>query len=382
MKRIDDKDVLNKFNQAKDYEIKKDSNDVLNHFLRTKNKVEVVKETPANSKKKKFFTFGGIGVGAVALTGVALSLFFTLNIGTTNSDNPGGNQTISPNLVSIKGNVLADELMTFTSFKTESNASLSLNRVNFSKRVNSVSKSTFERIVDNYDAIESGVREILNKEENIMMESQKEAEFSFEGKTYYFVDNYYSSTDNFKTPFMSFYYTDKNIVNEVSANKSQNGLIKFEDSYYECSLRKENEYDDGEYEEEINILLVNTNNKNEIIHIEKENEYEGQETENSYQITYYDTLNDVGGDDNFSYRLVYEIESKGNKEELEIKVEKPNLEYEFKNIQKVKDEPLTYTFISEYEEENYREVEGEILVNLEYSNDSRIYSYGDLTIIK
>ena len=366
MRKIDDEKIVNKFNETKDYEIKTSSIEILNLF---KAQEEVkTKETPKREHLKKKYVFGGIGLSVGAIAICSLALFFVMN-------NGGEQGNVNPPVLEpiTSSNVLGNELLTLSSFNSYGENTVN-NRLALFKKSKSILKETdFEKIVNDYDSIQGGILNILNKEENIKVEVQKEINFVYENVTYRYCDNYYSYTDDFSAPFMSFYYNDLSEVNfSTEFSRNDKYLVKLNDSYYDCYIAKENEIEEDEMEEEIKILCTNEQN-NEFILIEKENEYEGREVENSYSISYFSSLSDFERE-NFDYTLTYDIEKEGNKEELEISVETPLSKSEFQNISLKNNNPLTYEFLVEYENEiDDIEVE-DLLVTLAYENDQRIYT--------
>ena len=366
MRKIDDEKIVNKFNETKDYEIKTSSIEILNLF---KAQEEVkTKETPKREHLKKKYVFGGIGLSVGAIAICSLALFFVMN-------NGGEQGNVNPPVLEpiTSSNVLGNELLTLSSFNSYGENAVN-NRLALFKKSKSILKETdFEKIVNDYDSIQGGILNILNKEENIKVEVQKEINFVYENVTYRYCDNYYSYIDDFATPFMSFYYNDLSEVNfSTEFSRNDKYLVKLNDSYYDCYIAKENEIEEDEMEEEIKILCTNEQN-NEFILIEKENEYEGREVENSYSISYFSSLSDFERE-NFDYTLTYDLEKEGNKEELEISVETPLSKSEFQNISLKNNDPITYEFLVEYENEiDDIEVE-DLLVTLAYENDQRIYT--------
>lgn len=366
MRKIDDEKIVNKFNETKDYQVKTSSTEILNLF---KAQEEVkAKETPKREHLKKKYVFGGIGlsVGAVAIC--SLALFFVMN-------NGGEQGNVNPPVLEpiTSSNVLGNELLTLSSFNSYGENTVN-NRLALFKKSKSILKETdFEKIVNDYDSIQGGILNILNKEENIKVEVQKEVNFVYENVTYRYCDNYYSYTDDFSAPFMSFYYNDLSEVSfSTEFSRNDKYLVKLNDSYYDCYIAQESEIEEDEKEEEIKILCTNEQN-NELILIEKENEYEGREVENSYSISYFSSLSDLERE-NFDYTLTYDLEKEGNKEELEISVETPLSKSEFQNISLKNNDPITYEFLVEYENEiDDIEVE-DLLVTLAYENDQRIYT--------
>lgn len=366
MRKIDDEKIVNTFTETKDYEIKTSSTEILNLF---KAQEEVkTKETPKREHLKKKYVFGGIGLSVGAIAICSLALFFVMN--------NGGEQgnVIPPVLEPItSSNVLGNELLTLSSFNSYGENTVN-NRLALFKKSKSILKETdFEKIVNDYDSIQGGILNILNKEENIKVEVQKEINFVYENVTYRYCDNYYSYTDDFSAPFMSFYYNDLSEVNfSTEFSRNDKYLVKLNDSYYDCYIAQESEIEEDEKEEEIKILCTNEQN-NEFILIEKENEYEAREVENSYSISYFSSLSDFERE-NFDYTLTYDLEKEGNKEELEISVETPLSKSEFQNISLKNNNPLTYEFLVEYENEiDDIEVE-DLLVTLAYENNQRIYT--------
>ena len=366
MRKIDDEKIVNKFNETKDYEIKTSSIEILNLF---KAQEEVkAKETPKREHLKKKYVFGGIGLSVGAIAICSLALFFVMN-------NGGEQGNVNPPVLEpiTSSNVLGNELLTLSSFNSYGENTVN-NRLALFKKSKSILKETdFEKIVNDYDSIQGGILNILNKEENIKVELQKEINFVYENGTYRYCDNYYSYIDDFATPFMSFYYNDLSEVNfSTDFSRNDKYLVKLNDSYYDCYIAQESEIEEDEKEEEIKILCTNEQN-NEFILIEKENEYEGREVENSYSISYFSSLSDFERE-NFDYTLTYDLEIEGNKEELEISVETPLSKSEFQNISLKNNNPLTYEFLVEYENEiDDIEVE-DLLVTLAYENDQRIYT--------
>lgn len=366
MRKIDDEKIVNKFNETKDYQVKTSSSEILNLF---KAQEEVkTKETPKREHLKKKYVFGGIGISVGAIAICSLALFFVMN-------NGGEQGNVNPPVLEpiTSSNVLGNELLTLSSFSSYGENTVN-NRLALFKKSKSILKETdFEKIVNDYDSIQGGILNILNKEENIKVELQKEINFVYENVTYRYCDNYYSYIDDFATPFMSFYYNDLSEVNfSTDFSRNDKYLVKLNDSYYDCYIAQESEIEEDEMEEEIKILCTNEQN-NEFILIEKENEYEGREVENSYSISYFSSLSDFERE-NFDYTLTYDLEKEGNKEELEISVETPLSKSEFQNISLKNNNPLTYEFLVEYENEiDDIEVE-DLLVTLAYENDQRIYT--------
>ena len=366
MRKIDDEKIVNKFNETKDYQVKTSSSEILNLFKAQEEVKE--KETPKREHLKKKYVFGGIGLSVGAIAICSLALFFVMN-------NGGEQGNVNPPVLEpiTSSNVLGNELLTLSSFNSYGENTVN-NRLALFKKSKSILKETdFEKIVNDYDSIQGGILNILNKEENIKVELQKEINFVYENVTYRYCDNYYSYIDDFATSFMSFYYNDLSEVNfSTDFSRNDKYLVKLNDSYYDCYIAQESEIEEDEMEEEIKILCTNEQN-NEFILIEKENEYEGREVENSYSISYFSSLSDFESE-NFDYTLTYDLEKEGNKEELEISVETPLSKSEFQNISLKNNNPLTYEFLVEYENEiDDIEVE-DLLVTLAYENDQRIYT--------
>lgn len=366
MRKIDDEKIVNKFNETKDYEIKTSSSEILNLF---KAQEEVkAKETPRREHLKKKYVFGGIGLSVGAIAICSLALFFVMN-------NGGEQGNVNPPVLEpiTSSNVLGNELLTLSSFNSYGENTVN-NRLALFKKSKSILKETdFEKMVNDYDSIQGGILNILNKEENIKVEVQKEVNFVYENIAYEYCDNYYSYIDDFSAPFMSFYYNDLSEVNfSKDFNSNDKYLVKLNNSYYDCYIAQESEIEEDEKEEEIKILCTNEQN-NEFILIEKENEYEGREVENSYSISYFSSLSDLERE-NFDYTLTYDLEKEGNKEELEISVETPLSKSEFQNISLKSNNPLTYEFLVEYENESDDIEVEDLLVTLAYDNDQRIYT--------
>ena len=366
MRKIDDEKIVNKFNETKDYQVKTSSIEILNLF---KAQEEVkTKETPKREHLKKKYVFGGIGLSVGAIAICSLALFFVMNHG-------GEQGNVNPPVLEpiTSSNVLGNELLTLSSFNSYGENTVNNRLALFKKSKSILKEKDFEKIVNDYDSIQGGILNILNKEENIKVEVQKEINFVYENVTYRYCDNYYSYTDDFSAPFMSFYYNDLSEVNfSTEFSRNDKYLVKLNDSYYDCYIAQESEIEEDEMEEEIKILCTNEQN-NEFILIEKENEYEGREVENSYSISYFSSLSDFERE-NFDYTLTYDLEKEGNKGELEISVETPLSKSEFQNISLKNNNPLTYEFLVEYENEiDDIEVE-DLLVTLEYENDQRIYT--------
>lgn len=366
MRKIDDEKIVSKFNETKDYEVKTSSSEILNLF---KAQEEVkAKETPKRGHLKKKYVFGGIGLSVGAIAICSLALFFVMNSG-------GEQGNVNPPVLEpiTSSNVLGNELLTLSSFNSYGENTVN-NRLALLKKSKSILKETdFEKIVNDYDSIQGGILNILNKEENIKVEVQKEVYFVYENIAYRYCDNYYSYIDDFSSPFMSFYYNDLSEVNfSTDFNRNDKYLVKLNDSYYDCYIAQESEVEEDETEEEIKILCTNEQN-NEFILIEKENEYEGREVENSYSISYFSSLSDLERE-NFDYTLTYDLEKEGNKEELEISVETPFSKSEFQNISLKNNNPLTYEFLVEYENESDDIEVEDLLVTLAYDNNQRIYT--------
>lgn len=366
MRKIDDEKIVNKFNETKDYEIKTSSSEILNLF---KAQEEVkAKETPKREHLKKKYVFGGIGLSVGAIAICSLALFFVMN-------NGGEQGNVNPPVLEpiTSSNVLGNELLTLSSFNSYGENAVNNRLALFKKSKSILKEADFEKIVNDYDSIQGGILNILNKEENIKVEVQKEVNFVYENITYRYCDNYYSYIDDFSAPFMSFYYNELSDVNfSKDFYSNDKYLVKLNDSYYDCYIAQESEIEEDEMEEEIKILCTNEQN-NEFILIEKENEYEGREVENSYSISYFSSLSDLERE-NFDYTLTYDLEKEGNKEELEISVETPFSKSEFQNISLKSNNPLTYEFLVEYENESDDIEVEDLLVTLAYDNDQRIYT--------
>ena len=366
MRKIDDEKIVNKFSETKDYQVKTSSSEILNLFKAQEEVKE--KETPKREHLKKKYVFGGIGLSVGAIAICSLALFFVMN-------NGGEQGNVNPPVLEpiTSSNVLGNELLTLSSFNSYGENTVNNRLALFKKSKSILKEKDFEKIVNDYDSIQGGILNILNKEENIKVEVQKEINFVYENVTYRYCDNYYSYTDDFSAPFMSFYYNDLSEVNfSTEFSRNDKYLVKLNDSYYDCYIAQESEIEEDEKEEEIKILCTNEQN-NEFILIEKENEYEGREVENSYSISYFSSLSDLERE-NFGYTLTYDLEKEGNKEELEISVETPLSKSEFQNISLKNNDPLTYEFLVEYENEiDDIEVE-DLLVTLAYENDQRIYT--------
>lgn len=366
MRKIDDEKIVNKFHETKDYEVKTSSSEILNLF---KAQEEVkAKETPRREHLKKKYVFGGIGLSVGAIAICSLALFFVMNSG-------GEQGNVNPPVLEpiTSSNVLGNELLTLSSFNSYGENTVN-NRLALFKKSKSILKETdFEKIVNDYDSIQGGILNILNKEENIKVEVQKEVNFVYENITYKYCDNYYSYIDDFSAPFMSFYYNELSDVNfSKDFYSNDKYLVKLNNSYYDCYIAQESEIEEDEMEEEIKILCTSEQN-NEFILIEKENEYEGREVENSYSISYFSSLSDLERE-NFDYTLTYDLEKEGNKEELEISVETPLSKSEFQNISLKSNNPLTYEFLVEYENESDDIEVEDLLITLAYDNDQRIYT--------
>ncbi len=385
MKKYDDKDIIKKFSDAKDYEIKTRSDAILNNFLKLKeaqtNKVEE-KKTPKN---RKMFIFGGLGVGSIALAAasITLAIVFVSEPNNPNSPNNPSDPVIPPSLVSVENNTLASEFLTFSNFRdygTLQNNVKNLININRKHQVKNINSNSFEIIVDNYDSIHDGIYNILNKDELFKIEEKAQNNQELYGKTYKFVDRYYSSSDNFTNSFMEFYYDDINRIDEEET--SAKGLMKLDEEYFDCYLNKESEAEENESELELELFLIDKETE-EMVVVNKESEYGGHESEDSYSIAYYQSQNDYRRDeDKFIYKLSYEIEKEGREEELEIQVETQSSQCEYQNIKLINDDPLTYSFLVEYEDErNDIEVE-DFEVVLKYVDGKRYYTGGDLEEVR
>ena len=379
MRKIDDRTIIEKFNETKEYEIKTSSKEILNLFKAEESKATEDATKKTTKTKNKKVLFGGIGVSLLAVATCSIILFVVLN-------SAGQENVVNPPILKpiTSTNVLSNELLTLSSFKTYGESTSSNQNLRFlKKRASILKESDFEKIVNDFDSIQSGAMDILNRENSIMVESAKEVDFLYESKTYKYCDNYYSINDDFKVPFMSFYYNE---IDETSIKEEFNSeheyLIMLNNEYYDCYIAKESEIEEDEREEEIKILCINEV-KNEYILIEKENEYEGKEVENSYSISYFSSLNNLK-EEVFDYTLTYDLESEGDEEELEISVETPFTQSEFQNISLVSQSPLTYSFLVEYENDKEDIQVENLRVNLTYENEQRIYTNDEynLSIIK
>ena len=109
MRKIDDENIVNKFNETKDYEIKTSSSEILNLF-KAQEKVKT-KETPKREHLKKKYVFGGIGLSVGAIAICSLALFFVMN-------NGGEQGNVNPPVLEpiTSSNVLGNELLTLSSF--------------------------------------------------------------------------------------------------------------------------------------------------------------------------------------------------------------------------------------------------------------------------
>lgn len=373
MKLIDDKKIVSKVKETTNYNIKLTSSEILNSFNIEK---DIVKEEVKKEKKKKKITL----VSLLSSGGLVATAAILLIVLLPNSNKPNGpdNPPINGFIGVSESTELANELITFSGFNNVNNEYQRLKkRLDRDNNSNNISNEDFKNIVNEFDNVFMGIESIFNIN-NINIKDD------------HFDDVINNETYKYKTTISDinnnivgeFYYNDLNKFTDDDETRS------YLEAYYETNGDKFNVYlnqeieQDGDYESELEAIFIPLNSDNYVYKVEKESEAEGNETENQYAYSYYSSINDIHDDDRYLYKVEYEIESNGHNEELEISVNRNEVnnihEYNFLNIRQI--DELHYSFYIEYENEITDE-EYELTINLEISGDNHIYTYNDLEVI-
>ncbi|MGN1295990.1 MAG: hypothetical protein ACI4U5_06230 [Bacilli bacterium] len=345
MKNIDDKDIKEMFSNCEKYEIKKTSSSILNKY----NSLEETK-TEKNKKCKLI---------VIPLTSLALCLSIALVIVLNVFDFSNKEETgdISAN------KYLSQQIFTFMSFfKGNQNNSLSV------MPQKNIDQTAFSSVVDKYEKIQGGVRDLFSIEDNIL--EVKESNFTYLGVTYkYQID--YSSSNN--TCISSLYYNEL-LVDDNDNELLLEGIFSYLDSYYYVNIESESKEKKNRVEEEVTTILRNVDEtKDSKVYImEKENEYKGNKTENSYSFKTYNSYQDM-----LNKKLASVIEYEKEYEFINVSYQSKEEEFEFEDITQINESNYVFRYDDDDLDIN------NLLIKLTYNVDlSRTYVANDLTITK
>ena len=344
MNIVNDNKIKNIVLKNNTYEIQTKSDDILRKY-------DASIKTATEPKKKKFIPLFASISSALLITGSALIVAFVLA-------KPRNSDIFSP----YKNKNIQQELLTFNAF---SQSNISKNIINKNKAIQS--ESTFNEIVDHYEVVQSGIKQLFNLDEYKII--NVESDFVYEDITYKYETRI---LDKSNIIYARVYY------NEIADENTKNleALYVFDKSYYSALISCENSND----ESEIKTILTPINDLEKKIYvIEKEKEYKGANSENSYSYSIYSSLEDYkNDDDNYLNKIEYEIDN--NDISVSISSNVNNFEIEFDNISKINDDHFNFS-LDEYETNN-EEID-EALFDLFYlADNSRRYVSGNYQIIK
>ena len=229
------------------------------------------------------------------------------------------------------------------------------------------SESTFNEIVDHYEVVQSGIKQLFNFDEYKII--NVESDFVYEDITYKYETRI---LDKSNIIYARVYYNE--IVDENT--KDLEALYVFDKSYYSALISCENSKD----ESEIKTILTPINASDKKIYvIEKEKEYKGVNSENSFSYSIYSSLEDYQNDDeNYLNKIEYEMDNFDISVSISSNIN--NFEIEFDNISKINDDHFNFS-LDEYE--TTTEEIDEALFDLFYlADNSRRYVSGNYQIIK
>ena len=343
MNIVNDNKIKNIVLKNNTYEIQTKSDDILRKY-------DASRKIATEPKKKKFIPLFASISSALLISGTALIVAFVLA-------KPSNSDIFSP----YKNKNIQQELLTFNAF-SQSNISK-----NIIKNKAIQSELTFNEIVDHYEVVQSGIKQLFNFDEYKII--NVESDFVYEDVTYKYETRI---LDKSNIIYARVYYNE--IVDENT--KDLEALYVFDKSYYSALISCENSKD----ESEIKTILTPINASDKKIYvIEKEKEYKGVNSENSFSYSIYSSLEDYQNDDeNYLNKIEYEIDN--NDISVSISSNINNFEIEFDNISKINDDHFNFS-LDEYE--TTTEEIDEALFDLFYlADNSRRYVSGNYQIIK
>ena len=343
MNIVNDNKIKNIVLKNNTYEIQTKSDDILRKY-------DASRKIATEPKKKKFIPLFASISSALLISGTALIVAFVL-VKPRNSD------IFSP----YKNKNIQQELLTFNAF-SQSNISK-----NIIKNKAIQSELTFNEIVDHYEVVQSGIKQLFNFDEYKII--NVESDFVYEDVTYKYETRI---LDKSNIIYARVYY------NEIVDGNTKNleALYVFDKSFYSALISCEN----SNYESEIKTILTPINASDKKIYvIEKEKEYKGVNSENSFSYSIYSSLEDYQNDDeNYLNKIEYEMDNFDISVSISSNIN--NFEIEFDNISKINDDHFNFS-LDEYETNN-EEID-EALFDLFYLTDnSRRYVSGNYQIIK
>lgn len=355
MNKFNDEKIIKNVKNSENYQIKTTSSSILYSYNNLK------KEEPKKTSHKKYFVLGGLGTLVLASSIALVSVLVMRSYGSNN-----GEENI--NIFDPSKNAsLANELITFSSFSNENSSIKSLALYKNEARDNATQQE-FETVVNKYDTIESGVKDLFLANE--VKTRYEETSFKYLDITYiYKVELYYENT---KEIISTIYYDEDNL--DQLKSKSINGLYKDKNNaYFYLNIITEEEQDEDETEKKVSLLFKSCDiNNKKVIRIYKESEYEGIESEDVYS---YGIYKDEKEKDPY-YELVYDIENEEDEKEFEVSIYENNEEYKFKDILEI--DSNHYTFLVD----DFLDIEFDQTIDLKYQGSNRLYSADGYQTIK
>lgn len=343
MNIVNDNKIKNIVLKNNTYEIQTKSDDILRKY-------DASRKIATEPKKKKFIPLFASISSALLISGTALIVAFVLA-------KPSNSDIFSP----YKNKNIQQELLTFNAF-SQSNISK-----NIIKNKAIQSELTFNEIVDHYEVVQSGIKQLFNFDEYKII--NVESDFVYEDVTYKYETRI---LDKSNIIYARVYY------NEIVDGNTKNleALYVFDKSFYSALISCENSND----ESEIKTILTPINTLDKKIYvIEKEKEYKGVNSENSFSYSIYSSLEDYQNDDeNYLNKIEYEMDNFDISVSISSNIN--NFEIEFDNISKINDDHFNFS-LDEYE--TTTEEIDEALFDLFYlADNSRRYVSGNYQIIK
>lgn len=341
MKKINDENIKEAFKKCNPYQIKTSSTQILEAYNRAK-------EEKTNNRKAR-----NIIILAPLILCSSLILVFTMyGIKKSNTKN---------SFDYSKNKYFTRQLLTFTSFFDGHEDIYPLNK----NRKNSLSDTSFSQVVDNYEKVQAGVKDLFTIDSYYTEVSK--CSFTFDDVIYTRRIDYYSSSSSLVS---SFYYNEEEAKNKKFIEE---GLFVYLQSYYYASIEIKQENNKNKSEIEVSTILrnVDVQQDNKLYLIEKESEYKGTQSENSYSLMTFNSYTDLEDEACLS-SIEYEIEN----EVINVSYQNGSEEFEFEDIKKLEENKYSFEFEEENDESNSR-------IYLTYNQDlSRTYSLDDKIIIK
>ena len=343
MNIVNDNKIKNIVLKNNTYEIQTKSDDILRKY-------DASRKIATEPKKKKFIPLFASISSALLISGTALIVAFVFA-------KPSNSDIFSP----YKNKNIQKELLTFNAF-SQSNISK-----NIIKNKAIQSELTFNEIVDHYEVVQSGIKQLFNFDEYKII--NVESDFVYEDVTYKYETRILNKSNII---YARVYY------NEIVDGNTKNleALYVFDKSFYSALISCENSND----ESEIKTILTPINTLDKKIYvIEKEKEYKGVNSENSFSYSIYSSLEDYQNDDeNYLNKIEYEMDNFDISVSISSNIN--NFEIEFDNISKINDDHFNFS-LDEYE--TTTEEIDEALFDLFYlADNSRRYVSGNYQIIK